>query len=108
MAVPKLTAEQRADALKKAGEARKKRAELREQLSKREITIQDVFLRCNSGDETVSRTPIHSILTALPGYGSTKTDALLEVCNISPNRRVRGVGEKQRERLLQQLGVIKK
>ena len=43
MALPTLTPEQRAQALEKAAEARKKRAELKQQLKSGKVTLADVL-----------------------------------------------------------------
>ena len=54
MALPTLTPEQRADALEKAAEARKKRAELKGELKSGKRTLADVLQQAD-GDDTVGQ-----------------------------------------------------
>lgn len=94
---PELTPQQRADALAKAAEARRVRAEVREALSRGEITLLDAL---ESDDELVAGIKVKAVLTALPGLGKVKTHRLMERIGISENRRLRGLGRKQKEALL--------
>ena len=103
MAVPTLTHAERAEALAKATKARQARAELRAQLTDGTCTLTDLFAKSDAGDEIAARMTIHSAISALPSYGVAKTDALLDKCKISRTRRVRGVGVRQRERLLEEM-----
>lgn len=96
---PKLTDEQRAAALAKAAEARRVRAELKELLKTGSLTLAEVFERAET-DEIVAGTKIYSLLISLPGVGKIKATRLLEEHNIAANRRIRGLGARQRQVLL--------
>lgn len=100
MALPVLTAEQRALALERAAEARKARGELLEGLRSGEVSLVGVFERAAGGEEIVKRTRVSQVLRALPGYGPAGVAALMATCGVDVKRRVGGLGELQRERLL--------
>jgi hypothetical protein len=98
MPLPTLTEEQRRDALAKAAEARKKRAELKERLKSGQTSLRDVL---NMREDTiVAKMKVSSVLEALPGVGKVRARKLMERLDISASRRVRGLGAKQKEALL--------
>ena len=98
MALPQLTDEQRRQALEKAAEARRKRAEVKAQLKSGKRTLRDVLSR--DDDETIAKMKVSSVLEALPGVGKKRAQSIMERLDISATRRVRGLGSKQREALL--------
>ncbi|MEV4251328.1 integration host factor, actinobacterial type [Streptosporangium canum] len=99
MAVPTLTPEQRAAAVVKATEARKARSELLAGVRAGTVTVAEVFARAE--DETIAqKTRVVQVLRAVPGYGPAKVAALMATCGVEVKRRVGGLGEAQRERLL--------
>jgi hypothetical protein len=99
MALPVLTPEQRTQALAKAAMARKKRAELKGELKSGKRTLKDVLSR--SGDDIVGKMKVSNVLESLPGVGKVRAQKLMEELDISASRRVRGLGAKQREQLLE-------
>ena len=98
MALPPLTPEQRAANLEKAAEARRVRARLKVELKSRTTTLSDL-LASGQTDETVGKLKVSALLEAMPGVGKVKAQRIMEELQISPNRRVRGLGVKQREAL---------
>jgi DNA uptake protein ComE-like DNA-binding protein len=102
MALPTLTPEQRAQALEKAAEARRKRAELKQQLKSGKVTLGDVLGR--SGEDVVGKMKVANVLESLPGVGKVRAQKIMEELDISASRRVRGLGAKQREQLLDRFG----
>jgi signal recognition particle GTPase len=100
---PSLTPEQRAAALKKAGEVRAARAELKEKLKMGSVTLADVLKQADS-DEVVGKLKVLSLLESLPGVGKVKARRLMDDIGISETRRVKGLGPQQRQALLDQLG----
>lgn len=102
MALPNLSPEQRQEALDKAAAARRARSELLEQVKAGELTVQEVLQRAET-DETVKKTKVLQLVKALPGYGSAKTTQLLEQLDIAENRRLGGLGQRQRQALLDTL-----
>jgi hypothetical protein len=98
MPLPTLTEEQRREALAKAAEARKKRAEVKERLKNGNLSLRDVLDRRQ--DETVGKMKVSSVLESMPGVGKVRARKLMERLDISASRRVRGLGAKQKEALL--------
>jgi DNA uptake protein ComE-like DNA-binding protein len=98
-APPQLTPEQRQAALAKAAEARKKRAELKNQLKMGTITLSDLFAQSDTND-IIAKTKVISVLESLPGVGKVKARRIMEDHEISETRKIRGLGAKQREALL--------
>ena len=95
MPLPVLTEEQRKQALEKAAEARRKRAELKGQLKSGKLTLTDVLSR--EGDDTVGKMKVSTVLESLPGVGKVRARKIMERLDISASRRVRGLGAKQRD-----------
>ncbi|QBI21541.1 integration host factor [Egibacter rhizosphaerae] len=99
MPLPELDDEARRQALEKAAEARKTRAELKQQLKDGEVSLRDVLDRAER-DEVVGKTKVAAVLEAMPKVGKVRARKLMERLDISPSRRLRGLGANQRERLL--------
>ena len=102
MALPKLTDEQRREALEKAAQARRERAEVRVKIKNGEVSIADVL--ADTDNPIVARMKVSMLIESLPGYGKAKATKLMEELEISPSRRVKGLGTRQREELLERLG----
>jgi nitrate reductase beta subunit len=98
VALPPLTPEQRAAALEKAAEARRVRARLKVELKSSTTTLAEL-LAAGETDETIGKLKVSALLEAMPGVGKVKAQRIMEELQISPNRRVRGLGVKQREAL---------
>lgn len=100
MALPEISEEQRRQALEKAGEARRTRAELKELLRTGSLTLEEVFERAEA-DDIVAGTKVASLLPAMPGIGKVKAKRTMEELGIADNRRIRGLGSNQRAALLE-------
>src|SRR5918997_5216627 len=98
MPLPELSPEQRAAALEKAAAARKARAELRERLKSKGTTVGDV-LKQGETDEVIGKMRVSAVLESLPGVGKARAAKIMERLEISPTRRVRGLGANQRKAL---------
>ena len=103
MALPPLTPEQRAAALDKAAAARRARADLKVLLKGRGTSLADV-LASGETDEAIGKMKVLAVLEAMPGVGKIKAARIMERLEISPSRRVRGLGVKQREALEKEFG----
>lgn len=103
VALPPLTPEQRTAALAKAASARKARAELKVRLKSSGTSLADV-LASGETDEAIGKMKVVAVLEALPGVGKVRAQRLMEKLEISPSRRVRGLGAKQREALQREFG----
>jgi DNA uptake protein ComE-like DNA-binding protein len=101
VALPSLTPEQRAAALEKAAAARKARAELKVRLKSSGTSLDEV-LADGTSDEVVGKMKVVAVLEAMPGVGKVRAQRIMERLEISPSRRVRGLGAKQREALVRE------
>jgi hypothetical protein len=98
MPLPTLTDEQRREALAKAAEARKRRAELKAELKAEKMSLRDVLER--RADNIIGKMKVSSVLESLPGVGKVRARKIMERLDISASRRVRGLGAKQQDALL--------
>ncbi|WP_072687905.1 integration host factor, actinobacterial type [Rhodococcus marinonascens] len=99
MALPQLTDEQRAAALEKAAAARRARAELKDKLKSGDITLKQVLSKA-AVDDIIGKTKVSAILEALPKIGKVKAQEIMANLEIAPTRRLRGLGDRQRDALL--------
>ena len=97
---PALSTETRMAALEKAAEVRRARAELKDRLKMGSVSLQEV-LDAASNDEMIGKTKMLTVLESLPGLGKVKARRLLDEIGIADTRRVRGLGDNQRRRLLE-------
>lgn len=95
--VPALTPEQRAEALAKAARIRKDRGEMLAALKAGRVSLLDVLDR---EDDAARHTRVLQLLRSLPGVGTVRARRHLIDLGISETRRVQGLGERQRERLV--------
>ncbi len=98
--LPEMTDEQRAAALKRAGEARRIRAEIKHLLKSGSLTFQDVLEKADE-DDLVAGTKIKAIVVSMPHMGKVSTKRLFEEIGIADNRTIRGLGSNQRKALLE-------
>jgi|SRR6476661_968887 len=96
---PALSPEQRQAALDKAAAARRERAELKEKLKMGSINLKELLQLADS-QEVVAKMKVLSVLESLPGVGKVKARRTMEEVGISETRRVRGLGDQQRSKLL--------
>ena len=105
MAVPELSNDARRAALEKAAAARRVRAALKQQLKAGELTLAEVVARGRDPktpeDEVLSKTKVSAILEAIPRIGKKTARRTMEQLDISESRRLRGLGDRQAERLLE-------
>ncbi len=102
MGVPESSPEQRAAALAKAAAARRLRAELKELLKTGSLTLPRLFERADE-DELVAGMKVYSLVASLPGVGKVKAGRIMAEIGIADNRRIRGLNDRQRQALLDQL-----
>jgi len=97
---PPLSDEQRRAALEKAAEARRIRAELKADLAAGTLSLADVFARA-ADEKVVADTKILVVLESLPNIGKVRSRRTMADIGISERQRVRGVGQHQREALVE-------
>jgi signal recognition particle GTPase len=98
VALPPLTPDQRAAALEKAAQARKDRAEIKNNLKRGAVTLTDV-LNQGQTDDTVGKMKVSALLESMPGVGKVRAQQIMERLGIAESRRIRGLGAKQRAAL---------
>lgn len=103
MALPKLTPEQRAQALEKATAARRHRSEVKAKLKTKEMKLSAVLKKAEK-DEALAKMKVSSLLESLPRVGATTAAAIMEEIGIASSRRLRGLGPVQREELVKRFG----
>jgi predicted flap endonuclease-1-like 5' DNA nuclease len=103
MPLPTLTLEQRQEALAKAALARSLRKQLRDKIARGEETLPSVLERAKA-DPVIGKMKVADLLKSLPGYGPVKASVLMQRAGIASSRRAAGLGNRQRQALLDQLG----
>ncbi|MFF4188921.1 integration host factor, actinobacterial type [Streptomyces sp. NPDC001691] len=98
--MPPLSPEQRQAALDKAAAARTERANVKSALKRGTLSLHDIFA---STSEAVRKMPVRALLESLPDIGKVRAQKILTEMDIAENRRVRGLGTLQKQRLLELL-----
>jgi len=101
---PILTPEERAAALAKASFARKRRAEVKMSIKAGVLDIQGVY-QLSQSDEAISKMRVAEMLESITGVGKIRALAIMERLNISPTRRIKGLGSHQLKNLLSEFSV---
>jgi guanylate kinase len=91
---PRLTDEQRLKALEKAAASRRRRASIKSDLKSGSLSI-DNILELSKTDEAVANMRVRELLESLSGVGKVRALTLMERLDISPTRRVKGLGRHQ-------------
>ena len=99
MALPKLTPDEKMQALAKAQEMRSLRASLRIRLKSGNVSLQEVLE--DADDEVVGRMRVSYLLQSLPQVGKVTSRRIMEEIGIHENRRVQGLGRRQIEALVE-------
>ncbi len=87
----------------KAGEVRRKRAEVKAKLKMRSISLSDLLEQAET-DEVVAGTKVLAVLESLPGMGKVRARRMMDEIGIADSRRIRGLGDQQRASLLARCG----
>lgn len=102
MSLPTLTPEQRADALVKAAESRQARSAALAEVKAGAVRFADVLANTES---PLQKAKVMQVLKAVPGVGPVTAVKLMDEAGIAANRRVAGLGDRQRETLNRLLPV---
>ncbi len=107
--VPPLSTEQRRAALLKAHQSRLERARLKQNLKEGKIGLAEVFERATTDpDGVAARSRPLELIKALPGFSNTlKAKALLDSCGVAQQRRIRGLGPRQRQALIERTAPVR-
>ena len=98
MAIPQLSTEQLESARAAATEARRARAQLKDQVKSGALTLSQALDKALE-DDVLARVKVVDLLRALPRVGVTRSQEIMESLEIAPNRRIRGLGRHQVDRL---------
>ena len=91
---PELSDDQRKQALQKAAHARKRRAEVKLKIKSGEFSI-GTILEIAKNEDAIAKMRVKELLEALNGVGKVRARSLMERLNISPTRRIQGLGRHQ-------------
>ncbi|MCD8493501.1 MAG: integration host factor MihF [Geovibrio sp.] len=105
VSLPKLSQEERSAAAAAALVARRRRAEVKAQIAAREITVPEVLTLAEE-DNAVGKMRVIDMLLAYPRIGPVRAHRIMEKCDISHSRRLRGLGDKQRQTLLEYFAAL--
>lgn len=101
---PPLSPEERTDALAIAKASRQERAQVKQEIQRGNLTISQ-FLEMSSTNSVLAKMRVLELLESAPGYGKIRAHALMEKLQISPTRRVQGLGRHQRSALLKEFEI---
>ena len=101
MALPKMTDEQRANALEKAKETRRKRAEVRAKIKAGKLTAKKALAKRD--DPIIGKIKVSQFIQSFPGFGKAKAEKIMAEIGIAENRRLSGLGDKQVAALIEAL-----
>lgn len=105
MALRELTQEERDTARQKALAARVERAEVKKGFGAGTLSFEQVLASADSS-AAVARLKTIELLESLPGVGRVTATRVLETLHISINRRLGGLGVKQRRALAEHLAEL--
>jgi len=91
---PLLTADQRSAALAKAKQSRQLRSFAKAKIKSGELSLADIF-DVAQNDPVIAKMRVAELLAALNGVGKVRANAIMERLNISPTRRIQGLGKHQ-------------
>lgn len=101
MALPELSGEEKLSALKKAQEMRSKRKEIRVKLKKGSLGLEEIFQSVD--DDLYGKMRVIYMLESLPRVGKLTAQKLMLEIGIDQARRLKGLGQRQKNALLERL-----
>ncbi|MBM3712886.1 MAG: hypothetical protein FJW56_05570 [Actinobacteria bacterium] len=88
---------------------RQKRAEIKRDLKKGILTVQELF---NKGSDKgidyrklISNMKLYEIIISLPDFGKVRTEKLMKKLNINYCKRLRGLGKNQERKFFQYFNI---
>lgn len=106
MTIPPLTPEERQAALRKAAEARKIRAGVKQELRAGQIDLATVIGRARE-NEAIGRMRVIEVIQTLPSVGEIRAKTIMEKLGIAQSRRLRGLGVHQAQALKEEFATRK-
>lgn len=102
MPLPKLSIEEKKQALKKAQQVRSQRAKIRQDLKAGKTTIRQVLESIDN--DVVAKMRVAYLLESLPRIGKVRTRKIMNDIGIDETRRIQGLGNRQKQALIERLG----
>jgi guanylate kinase len=96
--------EDRRRALELSKESRQVRAKYKGLINSGELSIID-FLSMAESNSNLGKMRVKDLLESVPGYGKVRVENLMRKSEISPTRRVQGLGKKQRSSLIEHFRI---
>jgi len=101
---PEMSDEDRRRALELSKESRQIRAKYKGLINSGELSIID-FLSMAESNSILGKMRVKDLLESVPGYGKVRVENLMKKSEISPTRRVQGLGKKQRSSLIEHFRI---
>lgn len=101
---PEMSDEDRRRALELSKESRQVRAKYKGLINSGELSITD-FLSMAESNSILGKMRVKDLLESVPGYGKVRVENLMKKSEISPTRRVQGLGKKQRSSLIEHFRI---
>ncbi|MBY4798334.1 integration host factor [Collinsella sp. AGMB00827] len=99
--LPTMTPEQREENRKKAVAARIERSEILAKLKAGEVKLTEVLAM-----PIMKRVRLMNVIYSIPGIGKVSAARIMTELKIPAQKRVKGLGAKQRERLFERLALV--
>jgi guanylate kinase len=96
--------EDRRRALELSKESRQVRAKYKGLINSGELSIID-FLSMAESNSILGKMRVKDLLESVPGYGKVRVENLMKKSEISPTRRVQGLGKNQRSSLIEHFRI---
>lgn len=103
-APPKLSPEERVNALAKAKLSRQVRAALKLRIKNLELSISQV-LEIAHNDDAIAKMRVLELIESIPGMGKVRAKTVMERLDISLTRRIKGLGRHQIDSLIQEFSM---
>lgn len=104
MLPPRLSRRSRRKAGESAVKARQERARVKESITSGELFFFDLF---EDERKSIKRMKLMDLLQSVPGIGKIRAEIIMDRAEISPSRRIGGVGKRQLEILRQEFLLLK-
>ena len=82
-------------------QTRARRAEVKEQIKAGKLSAKKAFDKVD--DNAIGKMRVKQFIAAFPGYGKARTEALMEEIGIDEKRRLAGLGDRQKDALIEAL-----
>ncbi|MGE5557958.1 MAG: integration host factor, actinobacterial type [Bacillota bacterium] len=102
MALPKLSLDEKREALKKAQEMRARRARIRQDLKAGKTSIPEILKK--DSDAVIGKMRVSYLLESVPKIGKIRSKKIMGEIGIDETRRIQGLGNRQKQALLKRFG----